>query len=100
MVESPSVQFYKLTPETDASETEYGPTLSIGNVTLYASMQEYVDSHYFTVTGLVEDSVTNSVYPRLSSWGLEYYVVLDDYLEAIDGNTGKLVSGYIEVDRI
>jgi len=95
----PGVAYYSLLPQSSTSDTEFGPTVNIGNLTLYTSPNNHIDGHYYTITGLVYDNVTDSVYLRVSSWGKEYYAILDNYLDAIEAVDANRLSGYIEVSR-
>lgn len=53
-------------------------------------------SHYFTITGIVEIYENNMYvkYARISSWGDEYYINLDEYAEELNYFTNFLYVNY------
>lgn len=76
----------------------YGDSMRIGSLEFYADINNDVNGHYYDVTGIVYDNVTDMVYFRISSWGEEYYICLDEYIETLDiPIIDKITSGYISV---
>lgn len=72
--------------------------MRIGSLEFYADINNDVNGHYYDVTGIVYDNVTDMVYFRISSWGEEYYICLDEYIETLDiPIIDKITSGYISV---
>lgn len=40
-----------------------------------------IDHHYVTITGLIYDEIVDKAFLRISTWGCEFYIDLDDYIE-------------------
>ncbi|WP_288887778.1 VWA domain-containing protein [uncultured Eubacterium sp.] len=44
------------------------------------------NSHYVTVTGLVEDRICNKTFLQISTWGVKCYIDFDEYCSFVEGN--------------
>ena len=41
--------------------------------------KEFVEDHYVTVTGAIENRIKDNVILEISSWGEKYYIDFDEY---------------------
>ena len=42
---------------------------------------KYIDKHWLTITKLIIDSVSSKRWIKVQSWGEEYYIDLDEWLD-------------------
>lgn len=69
--------FYEFTTDNDQG---YKP---FGDLGWHLKQEKQACQHYFTVTGLVADSVSGEVYLRVSNVGRQQYIIFSDYIELI-----------------
>ena len=61
------------------------------------SYSKKVNGHFVTVTGLIVDEVKNQRYLRISSWGLEFYINFDEYLEYMTEESNRVFTNILYI---
>ena len=93
------IVFYKMSSN---KSTQYGESIRIGHFYLNPSQENNVYGHWYTVTGMIKDNNAfdgrGAIYLRVSSWGEEYYISLDDYINTLDREIDVITSGYFVVE--
>lgn len=55
-------------------------------------------NHFVTVTGMIVDNVKNQRYLKISSWGSEYYIDYDAYLENMtEGSNNRVFTNILYI---
>jgi len=73
------IGFYKLEQSKASSDSK-----PFGDSQWSFNLDERVDQHYFTITGMVVDEISGETYLRISSWGRQYYVLFSEYMDKIE----------------
>ena len=58
-----------------------------------------IGNHYFTITGVLKDGVSQKTMLRISTWGTEYYIDYDEYREYVENVGGRWTSSIISMDE-
>jgi hypothetical protein len=83
-------------------EIEYqeNPDESVSKPYYYKVVQNSVNSHYVTVTGIIKDDITNAVMLRISSWGKQFYVNYEEYRDYIESFSSTITSSVVRITRL
>lgn len=65
----------------------------------YKVVQQDVNSHYVTVTGIIKDDVASRIMLRISSWGKQFYINYEEYRDYIDSYSGTFTSSIVQIKR-
>jgi len=66
----------------------------------YKPVQQNINGHYVTVTGLIKDEVAERIMLRISSWGKKYYINYEEYRDYIENTSGTFTSSMVHVRRV
>ena len=65
----------------------------------FSEWAEVLQSHYVTVTGVMEDEIMDKILLRVSSWGKKYYIDYDQYIEYMEkyGAFGSIATNIVYI---
>ncbi len=65
----------------------------------YKAVQQDINGHFVTVTGVIKDDITGRIMLCISSWGRKYYINYEEYRDYIDSAGGTVTSSIVYVTR-
>lgn len=66
----------------------------------YKVVQQSVNGHYVTVTGIIKDDVAGRIMLRISSWGKQYYINYEEYRDYVENTSGTFTSSIVQVKKM
>jgi hypothetical protein len=85
-------------------DSKYGVNFYLLNSTTndpysFTEYKSNINSHYVTVTGILIDQVKNQTMLKISSWGEEYYINYEEYINFVDNYSNYIVSNIVYITK-
>ena len=61
----------------------------------YYTYDVEIETHFMVVTGYIKDKIMNYEWLKVSSWGKEFYIDYDEYIEFIESGVGRNITSNI-----
>ncbi len=75
------------------------PSSEFDIIIRYKAVQQDINGHFVTVTGIIKDSVASRIMLQISSWGKMYYMNYEEYRDYIADYSGTYSSSLLDIQR-
>jgi hypothetical protein len=92
-------QYMESVPKAGTEPGVKLPASAFDTVIRYKAVQQDINGHFVTVTGILKDSAASRIMLRISSWGKMYYINYEEYRDYIADYSGTYTSSLVDIRR-